>query len=189
MDDYLNQSKKSSLSYNDITQFLILLLIAKCFKSFGIYICYDLLKHIHVVQLLFYASAIASIFFLLLQNPFSGNGPTLPANQPGQKRLNKFQYFRLFKFSLIQTVIRILYMFGLTQCGPLRTTLIFEQSEFVILFALKALFLSQTNPARTRGVCLLIVGTIVLLAFDYDGLDVSYIFLFCFVFIIIEVLP
>jgi len=171
MDDYLNQPKKSSLSYNDITQFLILLLIGKCLKSFAIYICYDLLKHIHVVQLLFYASVIASIFFILLQNPLSNNNSKSPANQ---KRLNKFQYFRLFKFSLIQTVIRILYLFGLTQCGPLRTTLIFEHSEFVVLFALKALFLSQTNPARTRGVCLLIVGTIVLLAFDYDGFNVIF---------------
>ena len=64
MDDYLNQSKRSSFSFNDITQFLILLLVAKCFKSFGIYIGYDLLKHLHVVQLLFYTSLIASIFLL-----------------------------------------------------------------------------------------------------------------------------
>lgn len=171
MDDYLNQSKKLSLSFNDITQFLILLFIAKCFKSFGIYLCYDLLKHIHVVQLLFYASLIASIFYIFLQKPFNFSAP--PSNQNNLKRLNKFQCFRIFKYSLIQTLIRILFLFGLTQCGPLRTTLIFEQSEFVIICALKALFLSQTNPSRTRAVCLLIAATLVLLAFDNDGLETN----------------
>lgn len=182
MDDYLNQSKRSSFSFNDITQFLILLLVAKCFKSFGIYIGYDLLKHLHVVQLLFYTSLIASIFFIILQKPFNISNSS--------KRLNKFQYYRIFKYSFVLTLIKILYFFGLSQCGPLRTTLLFEQSEFVIICALKALFLSQTNPSRTRGVCLLIVATIILLAFDSDSLNTNvnleikfFYFIICLYFI------
>lgn len=169
MNDFLHQSKKSNQSFNDITQFLILLFVSKCLKSFGIYLCYDLLKHIHVVQLLFYASLIASLFYLFLQKPFSSHNSPQP--QAHLKRLNKFQYFRIFKYSFMQTIIRVLFLFGLTQCGPLRTTLIFEQSEFVVICALKALCLSQTNPSRTRGVCFLLIATIVLLAFDNDASD------------------
>lgn len=37
-----------------------------------------------------------------------------------------------------------------------------------VLCALKAVFLSQTTPGRTRGVVLLIAATLILLAFDYD---------------------
>ena len=56
--------------------------------------------------------------------------------------------------------------FCLTQCGPLRTSLIFKQSEFVILLAI---LLSQKNPSRTRAVVMLIAGTLILLAFDNYG--------------------
>lgn len=174
MEDYLNQSKKSNQSFNDITQFIILLFISKCFKSFGIYLCYDLLKHIHVVQLLFYACAIASLFYIFLQKPFNTN------DQSNLKRLNKIQYYRILKYSFIQTIIRVLFLFGLTQCGPLRTTLIFEQSEFVIICALKALFLSQTNPSRTRGVFCLLIATLVLLAFDNDTSEAVIFWIFYF---------
>ena len=165
MEDYSeNQLKKNSVTFNNAGQFLMILLISKFLKSFGIYIIYDLLKHIHIVELLFYSSFIASVLFVLLQKPF-----TTPTQQGQQaKRLSNFQYLRIIKYSFIQTVIKVLWLFGLTQCGPLRTTLIFEQSEFVILFALKAVFLSQTNPSRTRAVVMLIAGTLILLAFDND---------------------
>ena len=182
MEEYFNHSSKKS-SFNDVVQFLVILLIAKFFKSFGIYLCYDLLKHIHLVQLLFFSLLIASIFLIILQKPFGTSSPTpsssANSNQTRQntnnlnKRLNKFQYLRIFKYSFIQTFIKLLWLFGLTQCGHLRTTLIFEQSEVVVLCALKAIFLSQTNPSRSRGVIVLLTGILVLLAFDYDDLKIQ----------------
>jgi zinc transporter 5/7 len=183
MEEYFNHSSKKS-SFNDVVQFLVILLIAKFFKSFGIYLCYDLLKHIHLVQLLFFSLLIASVFLIILQKPFSTSSPasSSSANSTNQtrqstnnlnKRLNKFQYFRIFKYSFIQTFIKLLWLFGLTQCGPLRTTLIFEQSEVVVLCALKAIFLSQTNPSRSRGVIVLLTGILILLAFDYDDLKIQ----------------
>lgn len=160
MDDYFNQltAKNQSSSFNNLAQFLVVLLIAKFLKSIGIYLCYDLLKHIHIVQLLFFALIIASLVFILLQKPFD-------------KRLNKSVYWRILKFSFVHTLIKVFWLFGLTQCGPLRTSLIFEQSEVVVLCALKAVFLSQTNPSRTRGVVILLIATLLLLAFDYDDLE------------------
>jgi zinc transporter 5/7 len=178
MDEYQNQSKKAAFSFNDVVPFLILLLVSKFFKSFCIYLCYDLLKQIHLVQLLFYSLCIASFFYILLQKPFSNAVPTpkstsstTAAQATPAKRLNKFQYLRLFKYSLFHTFIKLMWLFGLTQCGPLRTTLIFEQSEFVVLCALKAIFLSQTNPSRSRGVIVLLIATLILFAFDYDDIS------------------
>lgn len=172
MDDYLNHGKRSNFSINDVAQFVAILLVAKFFKSCGIYLFYDLLKHIHVVQLLFFASLIASILFIILQKPFSHNqnGAYQPVSGKSNlnKRISRLQYIKIFKYSFVQTLIRLIWLFGLTQCGPLRATLIFEQSEIAVICALKAVFLSQTTPTRTRGVVLLIVGTLILLGFDYD---------------------
>lgn len=167
MSDYLKQTKRtSSFAFNDVVYLLIVLLISKLFKSFGIFLCYDLLKHIHIVQLLFFSLLIAALFYLLLQRPFSNS-----ATSKKSTVLNKVQYIRLFKYSILQVFIKLLWLLGLIQCGPLRTTLIFEQSEFVVLCAIKAIFLSQTNPSRTRGVLLLLIGTLILFAFDHDRLQ------------------
>ncbi|RNA16686.1 Zinc transporter 5, partial [Brachionus plicatilis] len=167
MNDHSKQPRRtSSFALNDVVHLLILLLVSKFLKSFGIYLCYDLLKHIHIVQLLFFSLLIAALFYLLLQRPFSN-----PGTSKKSSTLSKIQYIRLFKYSSFQVFIKLLWLFGLTQCGPLRTTLIFEQSEFVVLCAIKAIFLSQTNPSRTRGVFLLLVGTLVLFAFDHDRLQ------------------
>ncbi len=195
MDDYLNQqSKKYSLSYHDALKFLFILFIAKFFKSFGIYLCYDLLKHIHLVQLLFFSLLIASIFYIILQKPFASSqsastsaNSKASAGQTVNKRLYRPQYIRVFKYSLVQTFIKLLFFFGLTQCGPLRTTLIFEQSEIAVLCALKAIFLSQTNPGRTRGVVVLLTAILILLAFDYDDPFIKQVcFLINFYWIIVD---
>jgi zinc transporter 5/7 len=161
MNEYTNNNSGGEsirpVKLNDAFKFLILLFIGKFLKSFGIYLCYDLLKQIHLVQLLFFALLAASFVYVLLQRPFAAN-----------KKANKLQFIRLLKYSLFQTFIKLLWLFGLTQCGPLRSTLIFEQSEFVVLCALKAIFLSQTYPARSRGVIVLLIATLILLAFDAD---------------------
>ncbi len=138
MNDYLqtNTGKtRSHFSLNDVAQFLLVLLVAKFLKSAGIYLFYDLLKHIHVVQLLFFATLVAALVFLVLQRPFSSpntyetNQPTAQKSSAATKRITKSLWFKIFKYSLIQTLVRLAWLFGLTQCGPLRTTLIFEQSE------------------------------------------------------------
>lgn len=186
MDEYLNShSTTRSIKLNDSIKYLILLLVTKLLKSFGIYLCYDLLKQIHLVELLFFSLLLASIVYLFIQRPFSSSASSVSTggassaklisstNATTGKKLNKFQYVRLVKYSLFQTFIKLLWLFGLTQCGPLRTTLIFEQSEIVVLCALKAIFLSQTNPARSRGVIVLLSATLILLAFDYDHLNMK----------------
>lgn len=155
---YASQQQMLSLKY------ISLLLVGKLLKSIGIFLAYDLLKRIHLVQLLFYSLVVASCVFVLLQRPFGSSSPTT-------KRLSRFQYVRLIKYSLFHTAIELMWLFGLTLCGPFRSTLLFEQSPVVIICALKALFLSQTNPARTRGVLVLFTAILILFAFDYDHIS------------------
>jgi solute carrier family 30 (zinc transporter), member 5/7 len=200
MDDYMKEARRT-FSYNEAAPYLFALLIAKFLKSFGIYLFYDLLKNVNLVQLLFISYLVSSIVFMLLQRPFASSSSTPSSSKASvstsqqqasrsrihdsdkstpllshgshNKRISKHLLFKIFKLSCVQVFIKILWLFGLTQCGPLRATLLFEQSEFVALFALKAIFLSQTNPTRSRGIILLLSGTLVLLAFDYDDINKS----------------
>jgi solute carrier family 30 (zinc transporter), member 5/7 len=204
MDDYMKEARRA-FSYNKAAPYLFALFLAKFLKSFGIYLFYDLLKHVNLVQLLFISYLVSSIVFVLLQRPFASSSslpstnklspsvssqqqqasargrladadkstPLLSHASSHSKRLSKQLLFKIFKLSCVQVFIKILWLFGLTQCGPLRATLLFEQSEFVALFALKAIFLSHTNPTRSRGIILLLSGTLVLLAFDYDDINKS----------------
>lgn len=168
MKDYLSDlprkpvAESSSKFQGSSTKYFTLLLIGKLLKAIGIFLAYDLLKRIHMIQLLFFSLCIASPIFLILQNPFKSDG---------NKRLGKLQYIRLIKFSLVQTFIELLWLFGLTLCGPFRATLIFEQSEFVVLCALRTIFLSQTSPSKTRGVIVLFTATLIIFGFDYDHIN------------------
>lgn len=155
----------SKQHYRSSTKYLLLLLIGKLFKSIGIFLAYDLLKNIHIIQLLFYSLCVASPIFLMLQSPFTTNST---------KRLGKFQYTRLIKYTLVHTFIELMWLFGLTLCGPFRTTLLFEQSQFVVICALRTIFLSpspQTSPSRTRGVVVLFTATLIIFGFDFDHIN------------------
>ena len=161
---------KRNFQLQDILHFLILLFIAKLLKSCGIYLCYDLLKSIHLVNLLFLMFIINSIIlFAIRQNP-NIKGASAKLNSLNLHLLSRLQWYKLIKYSFIFVAIKLLWLLGLSLCGPLRTILIFENSEFIILNAIRTLFGSQSSPARSRGALLLIVGTVILFTFDHDDL-------------------
>lgn len=164
MQSGVESSSKQQQHYHSSTKYLFLLLIGKLFKSIGIFLAYDLLKNIHIIQLLFFSLCVASPIFLMLQSPFTTSST---------KRLGKFQFTRLIKYTLVHTFIELTWLFGLTLCGPFRTTLIFEQSQFVVICALRTIFLSspQTSPSRTRGVVVLFTATLIIFGFDFDHIN------------------
>uniref|UniRef100_A0A3Q3CQM0 Zinc transporter n=1 Tax=Haplochromis burtoni TaxID=8153 RepID=A0A3Q3CQM0_HAPBU len=68
-------------------------------------------------------------------------------------------------------VISLLGFFGLTLCGPLRTLLLFEHSDVVVIALLGVLFTnSGGGPSKTRGAAFFIIAVICLLLFDNDDL-------------------
>lgn len=157
----MSSGMDSSLKFqNSMKKYLLLLFFGKFLKAIGIFLAYDLLKRIDISQFIFFALLLESIVFILLQRPLK------PANC---LRLGKIQYIRLIKYTFIEISIEYMWLFGLTLCGPFRATLIFEQSDFVIICALRTIILSQaSSPARTRGVIILFIATLIIFGLDFD---------------------
>ncbi|CAF1513191.1 unnamed protein product [Rotaria magnacalcarata] len=158
-DLFSKTSKSRPLS--DVLHILVLLIITKLIKTFGLFLTYDLLKSYHLVLILFLATLFASICLLFIQKPFSSFRPT------------KQLLYRLIKYTICLTIIRLLWLFGLTLCGPLRTILLFEHSDIVIIGSCQVLFSSafsgqQGQTARIRGVVFFILAVLAIFAFDND---------------------
>nr|BAC40089.1 unnamed protein product [Mus musculus] len=97
---------------------------------------------------------------VLFQKPFSSGKP-----------ITKHQWIKIFKHAVAGCIISLLWFFGLTLCGPLRTLLLFEHSDIVVISLLSVLFTSSGGgPAKTRGAAFFIIAVICLLLFDNDDL-------------------
>eukprot|EP00069_Balaena_mysticetus_P015690 bmy_09378T0 len=124
-----------------LTKYIVLLCVTKFLKAVGLFESYDLLKVVHIVQF---------IFILKLGIP---------------------KWIRIFKHAVAGCIISLLWFFGLTLCGPLRTLLLFEHSDIVVISLLSVLFTSSGGgPAKTRGAAFFIIAVICLLLFDNDDL-------------------
>uniref|UniRef100_A0A4W4F9K6 Zinc transporter n=1 Tax=Electrophorus electricus TaxID=8005 RepID=A0A4W4F9K6_ELEEL len=143
-----------------LTRYIVLLLLTKLLKALGIFESYDLLKVVHVVQFLFILKLGCAVILLFFQKPFSSG-----------KMVAKRQWIRILKHAVISSVISLLGFFGLTLCGPLRTLLLFEHSDLVVISLLSVLFTnSGGGPSKTRGAAFFIIAVVCLLLFDNDDL-------------------
>lgn len=161
-DDFSKTSKSRPLA--DVLHILVLLLISKLLKTFGLFLTYDLLKSYHLVLILFLTTLCASIGLIFIQKPFSSSASI---------RLTKNSLFRLIRYTICLTIIRLLWLFGLSLCGPLRSILLFEHSDLVILVCFQVIFSSSSNgqqgqTARIRGVVFFIFAVLAIFAFDND---------------------
>ncbi|XP_072451994.1 proton-coupled zinc antiporter SLC30A5 isoform X1 [Chiloscyllium punctatum] len=147
-------------SSSRLTRYITLLCLAKLLKVIGIFESYDLLKVVHIVQFVFIIQLGSAIFLVLFQKPFS-------TGKPISRRL----WIKIGKHAIGGCIILLLWFFGLTLCGPLRTVLLFEHSDIVVISLLGVLFTSSDGgPAKTRGAAFFIIAVICLLLFDNDDL-------------------
>uniref|UniRef100_H2U159 Zinc transporter n=1 Tax=Takifugu rubripes TaxID=31033 RepID=H2U159_TAKRU len=143
-----------------ITRYIVLLVVSKVLKALGIFEAYDVLKIVHIVQFIFILKLGSAIILLFFQKPFSSG-----------KVISRRQWIKLLKHAVFSCVISLLGFFGLTLCGPLRTLLLFEHSDVVVIAILGVLFSSSGGgPSKTRGVALFIIAVICLLLFDNDDM-------------------
>lgn len=143
-----------------LTRYIVLLCVIKLLKAIGIFESYDLLKVVHIVQFIFILKLGCSLFLVFFQKPFSSG-----------KIITKRQWITILKHAVISCVISLLGFFGLTLCGPLRTLLLFEHSDLVVISFLSVLFTSSGGgPSKTRGAAFFIIAVICLLLFDNDDL-------------------
>ncbi|XP_013878047.1 proton-coupled zinc antiporter SLC30A5 [Austrofundulus limnaeus] len=146
-----------------LTRYIVLLIVSKVLKALGIFESYDILKVVHIVQFIFILKLGSAIILLFFQKPFSSG-----------KVISKGQWIKLVKHAVCSCIISLLGFFGLTLCGPLRTLLLFEHSDVVVLALLGVLFTnSGGGPAKTRGAAFFIIAVICLLLFDNDDLMVK----------------
>ena len=61
-----------------------------------------------------------------------------------------FQWLRVCRHAFVGCIINILWLYGLTLCGPLRTLLLYEHSTVVVIAIMTALFTHGSTPARVR---------------------------------------
>ncbi|XP_045216205.2 proton-coupled zinc antiporter SLC30A5-like [Mercenaria mercenaria] len=135
-----------------------LLILAKFLRGVGLFLAYDLLKLIPVVLFLFVVKAGATIPLVLLQKPFSSGKP-----------ITKNQWFRITRHAFVGCILGVLWMFGLSLCGPLRTILLYEHSDIIVIAWGSTLFTnSGASPAKIRGAVCFLVAVITLLLFDHD---------------------
>ncbi|XP_012871276.1 PREDICTED: zinc transporter 5 [Dipodomys ordii] len=143
-----------------LTKYIVLLCFTKILKAVGLFESYDLLKVVHIVQFIFILKLGTAFFMVLFQKPFSSG-----------KTITKDQWIKIFKHAVAGCIISLLWFFGLTLCGPLRTLLLFEHSDIVVISLLSVLFTSSGGgPAKTRGAAFFIIAVICLLLFDNDDL-------------------
>ncbi|KAM3940050.1 proton-coupled zinc antiporter SLC30A5 [Leptodactylus fuscus] len=143
-----------------LTRYIVLLCFTKFLKALGIFESYDLLKVVHIVQFIFILKLGCAIFMVLFQKPFSSG-----------KTVTRRQWISIVKHAFVGCIISLLWFFGLTLCGPLRTLLLFEHSDIVVVTLLTVLFTGSSGvPSKTRGAAFFIIAVICLLLFDNDDL-------------------
>ncbi|XP_020780160.1 proton-coupled zinc antiporter SLC30A5 [Boleophthalmus pectinirostris] len=143
-----------------LTRYLVLLVLSKVLKAVGIFEAYDILKVVHIVHFIFILKLGSAVILLLFQKPFSSG-----------KSISKRQWIKLVKHAIFSCIVSLLGFFGLTLCGPLRTLLLLEHSDVVVIALLGVLFTSSGGgPSKTRGAAFFIIAVICLLLFDNDDL-------------------
>lgn len=150
--------------YTVTTPYVIALVVAKFLHTFGLFVTYEQLKVIHVVQFLFVVRLCTTVVLVILQRPVSSG-----------KKITSNQWYKIGKHALVSTIIGLIWLEGLTLCGALRTVLLYEHSDAVVLAALGVLFHSGgTGPSKVRGSLLFLLGILCLLLFDNDSPSLSH---------------
>ena len=120
----------------------------------------DLLRSLHVCQLLCVLKCVSGAALLGLQKPL-GRGRT---------QLTRRQWVRVGQLGVLQALVEVLWFYGLTLCGPLRSVLVFESSATVVAGTLATLAAGcRAQPAKVRGSVFMCLGFLAMLLLDRDA--------------------
>jgi len=140
-------------------RYTLLLIVTKVLLTLSFFVCYELIKSVNFVIVLFYIKLCSSIFFTLIHKPIS-NG----------KNLTKKEYQHVALYSLISVILTLLWMEGLIICGPVRSTLLMQHSDIAIIVMLNLIFNNDGNiiASASRGAGFFTFGLFCLFLFDQD---------------------
>ncbi|KAK2153606.1 hypothetical protein LSH36_291g03057 [Paralvinella palmiformis] len=140
--------------------YLILLIVTKILYCFALYLSYDVTKVLHIVHFVFFIKVGSSILLTFLQKPFSVGG-----------RLPKQIWIRIGRHAVVGSLLSVFWIFGLTLCGPLRTLLLYEHSDLVVIAGASALFTHSSTPSKFRGAVFFLLAVLGTFLFDHDDLE------------------
>ena len=138
----------------------LVLVVIKILRCVGLFEMNEVIQALNIVQFLFLVKLGSSVFYLILQKPFS-NG----------RKLTKTQWSYVLRHALLNLLLHIMWLFGLSLCGPLRTILVFEHGESILISMFSGVVSRKGNHARTRGSLMFFLGVLCLLIFDNDNLS------------------
>lgn len=138
--------------------YFALLVMVKLLRCIGIFIIDILAKQCHVVALLWLFKFVSTLILLPIQKPLSQG-----------KALRKSLHMRIGQLMLFNCFIEIIWFYGITFCGPLRSVLVFEQNPTVVLVAIMTVLKGGSSPSKTRGVIAIAVGFVSLILMDSDA--------------------
>uniref|UniRef100_A0A8C4WXL0 Zinc transporter n=1 Tax=Eptatretus burgeri TaxID=7764 RepID=A0A8C4WXL0_EPTBU len=132
-------------SHSRLTRYSILLATAKVLTCVGIFQSYDVLKLLHIIHFVFYFKFGTALLLVFLQKPFSFG-----------KKITMSQWLRILRHAFFSCIISLMWFYGLTLCGPLRTLLIYGHSDLLVTSLLSVLFRSSAGSPAKAGVFLLL---------------------------------
>ncbi|XP_050737448.1 zinc transporter 5-like isoform X3 [Eriocheir sinensis] len=141
-----------------IPWYVWLLLVTKFFRCIGVFVAFDAVRSIHVVYFLLLVTLICSIVYGFVQRPLSGN-----------KKLQQVVWVNIARHAFVQTCLNLLWLYGLSQVGPLRAVVLSEHADIVVLAVWGAVLKGIGGPGRLRGSFWFVLGVLSLVLFDNDA--------------------
>uniref|UniRef100_A0AC35UA77 Zinc transporter 5 n=1 Tax=Rhabditophanes sp. KR3021 TaxID=114890 RepID=A0AC35UA77_9BILA len=158
--DILKKDRSHNIPNSKSSSYFGGLIAAKILKCIGIFFIDILERALHCISLLWLIKILASVILIPIQKPFSSGKSLL--------HLTSSLYARIIKLAFLNAFIEVVWFYGITFCGPLRSVLVFEHSSTVILVALISFVKGTDTTSKTRGVICLLVGFLALVVMDPD---------------------
>ena len=149
---------ESRISLKRESPILIGFLTSKFLHTISIFVLSYVLNSTPIAIALLLIKVGLTAISLPLQKPFSQD-----------KQLSYRLWFRVFRYSLLATVGDFLWVGGLSICGPLRTILLYDHYEPIVLGLITTLVqCGSVSSSRNKGSWYFIGGVMALLLFDKD---------------------
>ncbi|KAG7153318.1 Zinc transporter 5-like, partial [Homarus americanus] len=87
----------------------------------------------------------------------------------GSKKLQQVVWINIARHAFVQTCLNLLWFYGLAYVGPLRTILLSEHADIVVLAVWSAVLKGIGGPGKLRGSFWFVLGVLSLVLFDNDA--------------------
>ncbi|XP_045102781.1 zinc transporter 5-like isoform X3 [Portunus trituberculatus] len=156
----LRDSSSSPVIYpsTKIPWYVWLLLVTKLFRCIGVFVAFDAVRSIHVVYFLLLVTLICSLVYGFVQRPLSSH-----------KKLQQVVWINIARHAFVQTCLNLLWLYGLSQVGPLRAVVLSEHADTVVLAVWGAVLKGIGGPGKLRGSFWFVLGVLSLVLFDNDA--------------------